>query len=212
MDHCCQNSYDHTFNKKRAQKELNEYMVRGPRKSTRYLLDPLRKRVTAESSILDIGGGVGALVWELLEQGVEKISYIDISEAYSSVFREQLTARAMDKKIQVVTGDFTEQHHLLPQVDIITLDKVICCYEHFDRLVGLSIQKAQRMIAYTVPMDTWWVKAVHWIEVVFKKIFRSGLTTYIHPVNEIEKLVLAAGFKKDYQKSNMGWLTVVYSK
>jgi magnesium-protoporphyrin O-methyltransferase len=212
MNCSCKNCYDQTFDLRRARKELDNYLTNGPKKSTRYLLGPLQERIIPEDSLLDIGGGVGALILELLEHGVDEISYIDISDAYSLVFKEQLEARAMENKIKVITGDFTEHHSDLPAADVVTLDKVICCYENFGDLLNLSLQKTRRLFAYTIPMDVWWVKSVHWIEDTFKKMIGSRLRTHIHPVAEIKRLVLASGFKKDYQKSHAGWLTAVYIK
>ena len=84
--------------------------------------------------------------------------------------------------------------------------------ENFGILLDLSLSKAQKMIAYTIPMDVWWVRCVHWIQDSFKKLTGSGLRTHIHPVAEIERLVIDNGFKKDYQKSHAGWLTAVYIK
>ena len=212
MKACCRNSYNHTFDLKRARKELDKYLTSGPKKTTQHLLDHLTAKITAEHSLLDIGGGVGALPMELLERGIDRISYIDISDAYTQIFREQMQAMALDDKVLMLTGDFIEHHEALPAADIVTMDKVICCYENFGALLNLSLQKARKLFAYTIPMDVWWVKSVHWIEDSYKKLVGSHLRTYIHPVQEIEELVVKAGFTKDYEKTHMGWLTAVYCK
>ena len=57
--HCC--DAEKLFNDRRAKRELRKYRRKGPDKSTRLLLDALLGAETAGSSLLDIGGGVGAI-------------------------------------------------------------------------------------------------------------------------------------------------------
>jgi len=211
MDFCCKTTYDTTFDLKRANKEMTQYLKTGPKKSTKYLLKPLQEWIQVEDSLLDIGSGVGALIWELLENGIDHVHYIEISDAYSKVFKEQVASKALEKQVNILTGDFTEHHPSLPQVDVVTMDKVICCYQDYRPLVKLSLQKARKVYAYTILRDIWWVKAVNKVESLIKS-FTNYLRTHIHPTAEIEEMVVSQGFKKIYQKSHREWLTVIYTK
>ncbi len=211
MNSCCKITYNNTFDLKQARKEMAQYLKSGPKKSTKYLLKPLRERALVEGSLLDIGGGVGALIWELLENEIDHVYYIEISDAYSKVFKEQVVSRSVEKKVNILTGDFTEHHRSLPQVDVVTMDKVICCYQDYRPLVKLSLQKARKVYAYTIPRDIWWVKAVNKVESLIKS-FTNYLRTHIHPTAEIEEMVVSQGFTKIYQKTHREWLTVIYSK
>jgi magnesium-protoporphyrin O-methyltransferase len=211
MDSCCKTTYDTTFDLKRARKEMVQYLKTGPKKSTKYLLEPLRERVQVEGSLLDIGSGVGALIWELLGNGINQAYYIEISDAYSEAFKERVVAKSMEKQVNILTGDFTEHHPNLPDVDVVTMDKVICCYQDYRPLVKLSLKKARKLYAYTIPRDLWWVKAVNKVESLIK-YFGNYLRTHIHPTAEIEEMVVSQGFRKIYQKTHREWLTVIYSK
>jgi len=37
--------------------------------------------------------------------------------------------RSLEEQIEIHTGGLTENHQKFPRVDVITMDKVICCYE-----------------------------------------------------------------------------------
>ena len=123
-----------------------------------------------------------------------------------------MKARSYENQIQVEMGDFTELHKGLPKADIVTLDKVICCYHDYKPLVELSLQKCKRLYAYTIPRNVWWVKAIHGVEVMIKSFKKNSLRTIIHPASDIEQKVISAGFKKIYQKFNREWLTVLYER
>ena len=212
MDSCCNNQYNHTFGMKKAQKEMDHYLKYGPKKSTVWLLDPVVEQIKAGDSVLEVGGGVGSFLLELQKQGVGPSYYMDISESYSAVFQHQVNNQSLENKINVHTGDFTEKHHLIPDTDVVALDKVLCCYQDFKQLLSLSLDKAGRIFAYTVPDDVWWVRFIHQIETALKQLFTKHLITYIHPVDQIESQVVAKGFQKVFQKSHTGWLTVVCCK
>ena len=212
MDSCCQLAYNNTFDSKRALKEMGDYLTSGPKKSTCHLLDPLLAHVTPKDSLMDIGSGVGAIIWELLDAGIKKATYLDISPGYSQVFKDQIDLRGKNKPIQVETGDFTELYENITPSDIVTLDKVICCYEDYQPLVALSTKKCKRLYAYTIPRNVWWVKAVNGIGAILKSFSKNHLQSLVHSTSKIEELVLAEGFNKIFENYNREWLTVIYER
>jgi magnesium-protoporphyrin O-methyltransferase len=197
---------------KKAQKEMERYLRKGPKKSTRWLLEPVLKNINAGDSILDIGGGVGALIMELQKLDIGSAYYMDISESYSAVFLDEVKQKLIKDKTHIQVGDFTEKHHLVPQADIVTLDKVLCCYQDFRQLLTLSSQKTRKVLAYTVPDNLWWVKTINRIQTSIKWFFADQLVTYVHPADSMESLVTAEGFHKVFEKKHTGWLTVVYRR
>ena len=212
MDSCCRNTYNNQFSPKLADAEYQDYLKNGPKKTTRYLLEPVMKHELKGASLLDIGGGVGAIIWELWNHGIEKAYYQEISEAYAQSFQLEVSKRGLEEAVKVKVGDFVEDQSSFPVVDVVTLDKVICCYEDFQSLVSASVLKARWIYAYTLPQEVWWVKAVVAVENFFKKYFGDKLVTWVHPVAEVEALVTQAGFRKVYERQHREWLTLVFEK
>jgi hypothetical protein len=64
---CCGHCRDagDFFNDKTARKELRRYKRRGPDKPTRLLIKSIRNEGADNKSLLDIGGGIGAIQLEL---------------------------------------------------------------------------------------------------------------------------------------------------
>jgi magnesium-protoporphyrin O-methyltransferase len=50
-------------------------------------------------------------------------------------------------------GDFVALASELPSVDIVTLDRVICCYPHMEALVAGSASKARRLYGAVFPRE-----------------------------------------------------------
>jgi magnesium-protoporphyrin O-methyltransferase len=57
------------YNARKATSELRRYRNKGPNPSTRMLIDALKTEGVEGATVLDIGGGIGAVQHELLAAG-----------------------------------------------------------------------------------------------------------------------------------------------
>src|SRR6478672_9521365 len=89
MDCCRVQSLDAEFGAKTATADLHRYRKHGPSKSTRLLLDALRAEGVAGRTLLDIGGGVGAISHELLESDLARSTSVDAAGAYVEAARSE---------------------------------------------------------------------------------------------------------------------------
>lgn len=209
---CCQPVYDVMFNQQKAEKELNDYLRTGVKKSSRPIIKALQKLPLAEKTLLDIGGGFGVITFELLKRNVKKSTHVDISNAYIKTFLAEAKRQSIIDKIRSLQGDFIKVSDQVDHADLVTLDKVICCYQDYNGLVRASVSKANQWYVYTIPRSVWWVKLVHGLETLYNKIRGDAFRSYIHPTDVIENLVLKSGFKKIHQHYQREWLVAVFEK
>ena len=158
---CCQcQGIERLFDQRTAARELKNYQQQGPEKSTRLLLDTLRQGLSAAQpfSLLDIGGGVGVIQHELMGTGLAQGTSIDASSAYLSLAKQEAERRGYAERMHYQHGNFVDIAPCLEPADIVTLDRVICCYDDMPSLVKLSAEKAQRFYGLVFPRDTWWMK------------------------------------------------------
>src|SRR3990170_4333438 len=156
---CCQcQGIEELFDQQYVYKELSRYRARGPDKTTRMLTEAIKEAGVAGLSLLDIGGGVGAIQHELLGAGVDHATNIDASTAYLSAARDEVERRGNAERVSYHHGNFVDLATDIEPADIVTLDRVICCYPDMEELVGLSAAKAGRLYGLVYPRDTWWVK------------------------------------------------------
>lgn len=212
MSTCCQPEYEREFNISIAEKELRDYLTKGLKKNSRPLRDILHGLPVREKSLLDIGGGIGALTFELIDRGISKAVYVDISTAYLRTFRSELQHREQEEQVTALQGDFLEVHSKVPVVDLVTLDKVICCYENYTDLVRLSSAKARRWYAFTLPRNVWWVRWGHGAGQWLRHLIGRSFTSYVHSVEDIERILTEAGFQKKRQSYRREWTTLLFER
>ena len=200
------------FNHQFVTKELTRYRLKGPVKTTRMLIDALKEADIQELTLLDIGGGVGAVQHELISAGVHSATSVDASTAYITAARTEAQSRGYEDRVSYHQGNFVDLVGEIAPADIVTLDRVICCYPDMEKLVDLSAARARKLYGLVYPRDTWWVKTGLAIGNFFFRLRHSHFRTYSHPTRAVEALVEDRGLKRRSYRHTLVWQVVVYTR
>jgi hypothetical protein len=207
----CQGIED-LFSEEYVAKELKQYRRRGPDKTTKILIEALKEEEVEGLTLLDIGGGLGAIQHAMLHAGVQSATDIEASKAYLDAAKAETTRRGFAERVNYQHGNFVELAANTPPADIVTLNRVICCYPDMEKMVGLSVSRAGRLYGLVYPRTDWWMKIWHGIQSLFLRLTCSRFRTYLHPEEEVEALVSDQGFKQRFYRKTFTWQIVVYSR
>jgi SAM-dependent methyltransferase len=200
------------FGRKTAERELRRFRRRGPLRSTQRLIDDLRAAGVGGASLIDIGGGVGAIHHTLLDAGVTSAVHVDVSADYINAARGEADRRHHADRVRFMRGDFVQLAREVPDADIVTLDRVICCYPDMDALVGQAADKARRLIGAVYPPDVWWMRAgVRAINAAMR-IRRSAFRVFVHPPVAIEAVLRRHGFERVTSHRTLAWEIAVFAR
>jgi len=204
------------FNRNEAERARRRFRRKGPDRTTRLLIDALRVALSTRDStdavLLDIGGGVGAIHHELLDGPVRRAIHVDASPAHIAVAIEESERRGHQGRVDFVRGDFVMAAHEVPAADIVTLDRVICCYHDMPALVSRAGQKATRYFGAVYPRQAAWMRmAIATINVI-QRVRRSAFRVFLHDPGSIELALRAAGLERLSMQKTLGWEVVVYAR
>jgi hypothetical protein len=200
------------FDRRLAQRELRRYRRRGPTKQTRLLLADLEPCVTPDSTLLDIGGGIGAVHHEMLDAGAVSAVHVDASPAYLDAAREEATRRHHLEGVEFVQGDFVELAPSIAPAEIVTLDRVICCYPDMPALLGKAADKTQRVLGAVYPPNVWWMRiAVRCINYVMR-LRESPFRVFVHPTDAIEAELKKHGLERATEQRTIVWVIATYRR
>ena len=200
------------FDEAKARKDLEKYRRRGPSPSTSQLIGALRDADQPLESLLDIGGGVGAIAHELLASGVPRATIVDGSAAYLAAAREESERRDNRARLSMRAGDFTEIAADVEPADVVTLDKVVCCYADMDALLTTSAARARRLVGLVYPRDAWWVRLAIAAENRMMHWKGSAFRGYVHANSAIDATLRRAGLVPRFKKGRMWWVVAVYER
>ena len=213
MTCCGASACESQFDRRRAARELKSYRAHGPANATtRAMIQLLRRAGVKRSTLLDIGGGVGAIQYDLLEAGAREATAVDASTAYQGAAREEAERRGVSARIQLLLGDFVTLAPRVAAADIVTLDRVVCCYPDMEPLVRLSAERCRRFYGLSYPRYRWPVRAVVAIENFFRGLFGNPFRSFVHSPTAMNGLLTDLGFKLQSRVRTFAWEIAMYAR
>jgi len=162
--------------------------------------------------LLDVGGGVGAIHHALLDAGVRDATQVDASAAYIEAARDEAARRGHADRVHFMHGDFVELSPDVPDADVVTLDRVICCYPDMNALVGRAADKARRLLGAVYPPGVWWMRlGVRAINVLMR-VRRSAFRVFVHSPAAIEAILRLHGFERIESRRTLVWEIALYER
>jgi len=176
------------------------------------LIDALRGEGVDGATLLDIGGGVGAIQHELLGAGATRATGADAATDYLEVARQEAERQGHADRVAFHHGDFVAIADQLDTADIVTLDRVICCYPDVKALVRTSVGKARRLYGVVYPRDVWWTKLGSRFLNLFLWASRNPFRVFVHSSRDVDALVREAGLERRLTRLTPNWQIVLYSR
>ena len=211
MTCCGASACESQFDRKRAARELKNCRAHGPaHPTTRAMIHLLRRAGVDGGTLLDIGAGIGAIQYDLLEAGAREVTAVDASSAYQQAARAEAERRGVSARIQFRLGDFVTLAPRVAAADIVTLDRVVCCYPDIEALVRLSAQRCRRLYGLSYPRYRWPVRAVVSIENAFRRLFGNPFRSFVHSPVVMDQLLTRLGFTPRSKVRTFAWEIVVY--
>ncbi|MGQ0642604.1 MAG: methyltransferase domain-containing protein [Gemmatimonadaceae bacterium] len=162
--------------------------------------------------VLDVGGGIGAIAHELLSAGAAYATVVEASAAYLAAAREEAERRGWKDRLDLVPGDFVSIAANVPAGDIVTLDKVVCCYPNMDDLLSAVTDHTRRALGIVYPRDGWWVRLSMAFVNVMLSFRRGAFRVYVFPNAAIDSRIQRAGLARRFERRGFLWVVALYER
>ena len=212
MSSCHCNGCDSQFGAEHAISDLERYRENGPDRTTQLLLDALKREDLKGATILDVGAGIGVIHHELLSEGVRLATHVDATDANIEAAQQESARLGHLERVDFRQGDFVELSSQIPAADIVTLDRVICCYPNMEQLISASAAKARRFYGAVYPRDRWLNKVWVTLENLARRVLGNPFRTFVHPVAAIDELLARNGLKRRSVHDTFVWRVAVYAR
>jgi SAM-dependent methyltransferase len=200
------------FSTKEARDDLKRYLREGPTKSTKALIDAIVADGVEGASLLDIGSGIGAIQLELLGRGVAQARSVDATEAYVATAREEAARRGFGDRVEGRVGDFVTIASEVDAADVVTLDKVVCCYADMPALLARAAERARRVVGLVYPRETWWNHLAARMFEVWGRLTRDPTRWRLHRTADIDRVLADAGFDRHDVARDFIWHIVLFRR
>jgi magnesium-protoporphyrin O-methyltransferase len=199
------------FGKRQAQRDARRFRRKGLDETAQTIVDGLVERGVANASVLDVGGGVGAIDIALLEKGAAQATVVELSEEYDDEAGALAAEHHLGGQLTRRHGDFVEVGSGVDAADIVVMHRVVCCYPDPEALVGAAGDRARRLLALSFPRETWWIR-IGWyaVDLWFRVVYRFSSYVYAH--DRIFGAAARAGFTPVREHSGRLWHVAVLER
>jgi magnesium-protoporphyrin O-methyltransferase len=209
MTNCCVSSYERFFGERSARRDARRYRRKGLDSTAQRLVDEVTAHGVSGASLLEVGGGVGAIELELLKRGAARATNVELSHGYEREARALLARAGVGERVERLHGDFVGAK--LDPADVVVMHRVVCCYPDPDALVGHAAGHARRLLALSFPRDTWWIRlGSRVLNVFFRAV--GWVESHVHPPATILGAARSQGLTPVHDHSGRLWRTAVLER
>jgi hypothetical protein len=206
---CCSPAgYRWAFSEKRARREARRYESRGLDATSRRIVELLRAQGVEGLTLLEIGGGIGALQIELLKAGVTRAVSVELTPTYERAAGELLRRAGLEDRVERGVMDFAEAGDEVAAADIVIMNRVICCYPDMPKLTAVASAHTRRVLVLSFPKATWWTRMCLAIGNLVLRATRRGFRVFVHRPDAILATARRSGLATTRARAGFFWQVV----
>jgi hypothetical protein len=207
---CCRpGGYERLFSARQARLDAARYRKRGLGGTERNLVD-LAGDVSG-ATVLEVGGGVGAIELELLAAGADRGTNVELSGEYEEEAGKLLAERGLRGRVDRRVADFVTEP--VEPHDVVVMHRVVCCYPDVDRLVGVAAASTRRRLVLTYPRERPWTRAGIVAVNFFMRLSRSDFRAFVHPVARMTAAAQREGLALERRdRQGLIWENAAYER
>ena len=211
-DCCTPKGYRWVFSERSARIEANRYRRSGLDRTSRRIVDYLKKQGVDGRTVLEVGGGIGAIQLELLKAGAARSTSIELTPTYEEEANRLLAEAGLSDRAERRVGDFAQTPEQFEAADLVIMNRVVCCYPDMPRLTGAAADHAKRMLVMTFPKRTWWTCAGLGAGNAMLSLTRREFHIFVHRPADIIATSHAHGLRPVIDESGLLWRMTALSR
>jgi 2-polyprenyl-3-methyl-5-hydroxy-6-metoxy-1,4-benzoquinol methylase len=204
-DCCTPRGYRQVFSEKDARSQARRYRKKGLDGVSERIVKLLLAQGVEGKTVLEVGGGIGAIQLELLRAGAASAVSVELTPTYEAVATELLAEAGVADRVQRRVVDFVEAGQELATADIVILNRVVCCYPDMPRLVGTAAEHARTALVMSFPKERWWTKVLLAMTNAGFRLTRREFHVFLHPTSGIREAAESRGLRVSSSKPGALW-------
>lgn len=182
MAGCCDpRDYDRVFDDRFARRTAADYRTKGLNRTARAMVAALEERGVHGASVLEIGGGVGAIQIELLRRGAASSTNLELSSAYEDQAAALIAEAGMAGRVTRRIADIAADPDSVDAADIVVLHRVVCCYHDHVRLLHAAAARARHQLVFSFPPRNLVTRALAASDNTMHRLRRREFRSFAHP-------------------------------
>ena len=206
MSDCCTpKGYRQIFSEREARNQARTYRRSGLDATSRRIVDLLKDEGVEGLTLLEVGGGIGAIQIELLKAGLARAVCVELTPTYEESAAELLREAGFLDRVERKVMDFVDAAAEVSAADIVVMNRVVCCYPDLARLEGAAADHALKTLVMTFPKERWWTKVIVWMANVGMALTRREFRIFLHPAAQVWATAESYGLERSVSRPGIFW-------
>jgi 16S rRNA G966 N2-methylase RsmD len=203
---CCNpRGCDEFFSPRFARRMAKRYRKRGLDKTATRMVEFLQSRGVDGASVLEIGGGVGEIQLELLRRGAARTINLELSPAYEREAGQLLREAGMEGRVDRRLHDIAIEPAAVEPADIVVLNRVVCCYPDYERLLTAAGEHANRLLVFSHPPRNAISRTLVAAQNLGFRLMRREFRTFTHPPPAMLAVLQREGLRPAFAHRGIPW-------
>jgi 2-polyprenyl-3-methyl-5-hydroxy-6-metoxy-1,4-benzoquinol methylase len=205
MSCCDPRGCDQFFSPRLARRAARRYRKRGLDETARRMVEFLETRGIEGATVLEVGGGVGEIQIELLERGAGRTLNLELSPAYDEEANALLRERGLEERAERRLHDIAVDPAAVEPADVVVLNRVVCCYPDYERLLTAAAEHAQRLLVFSYPRRNAVSRLVVRVQGLVFALLRKEFRTFTHPPARMLAVLERRGLRASFAHRGLVW-------
>jgi hypothetical protein len=206
MSDCCSpKGYRQIFSERNARSDARRYRRRGLDEVSRIIVRLACERGVAHRTLLEVGGGVGAIEIELLKAGLSSAVSVELTPTYEEEAGALLREQGLEGRVERRVLDFAKAGGGVDPADFVVLNRVLCCYPDMPLLAGAAADHARKALLLSFPNNRWWTRLAFTLSNVALRLARRQFRIFLHPPASILATAERHGLRATYSAPGRIW-------
>jgi Methyltransferase domain len=206
MAGCCDpRGCDRFFGPRFARRVAKRYRKRGLGKTERRMVGYLEETGLEGASVLEVGGGIGELHVELLKRGAARAVNLELSGAYDQEAIRLLADYQLVGRVERRLHDIAADPAAVEPADVVVLNRVVCCYPDYERLLGAAAAHAGRALVFSFPRRNAVSRAIVTVQNAVFRLTRQEFRVFTHPPEAMLAVLREHGLTQRFAHDGAVW-------
>ena len=211
---CCSppRGYTSLFSKRAARRDAKRYRRSGLDDTGEEMVEFLRERGVEGATVLEVGGGIGALQLELLKSGAARATNLELSPEYEDVAAELAREAGVSERVERRLGDLVDDPGLAGEADAVLMHRVVCCYPDYEGLVGAASERSRRFLVMSFPRSRALIRLGMGAVNLAARLLRWEYRTWVHPPEAIVAAAERRGLTLVQESRSRIWQVAAFER
>jgi magnesium-protoporphyrin O-methyltransferase len=164
------------------------------------------------ATVLEIGGGLGQVLIELLKGGAARGEVVELVPAWEPEAAALAGEAGVGERAGFRTADLVSDPDAADPADLVVMNKVVCCTPDGVELAGIAARLARRTLVLSHPREAWVARVGLGAVNLFMRVTRRRFRVFIHPRAALERAIEAQGLALASEKNGPIFRIAAYER